>query len=155
MKSSPDSPNVIVLPPVLYVAGLAVGFLLHWLAPHRIFSNDAGHWIGGAFLATGIALAIRGRREMEKAGTNVRPTQPTTALVATGPFRFSRNPLYVALTSFYFGVAMLANALWVLALLAPILIVMHYGVVRREERYLDAKFGEAYRAYRSRVRRYL
>jgi len=155
MKSSPDSPNVIVLPPVLYAAGLAVGLLLHWVAPRRIFSSDAGYWIGGVFLAAGVVVAIWGRREMEKAGTNVKPTQPTTALVATGPFRFSRNPLYVALTSIYLGVAMLANALWVLALLAPIVMVMHFGVIRREERYLDAKFGDGYRGYRSRVRRYL
>jgi protein-S-isoprenylcysteine O-methyltransferase Ste14 len=80
---------------------------------------------------------------------------PTTALVAAGPFRFSRNPLYVALTLVYVALALLTNALWVLVLIVPVLFVTHYGVVRREERYLEAKFGDAYRAYRSRVRRYL
>ncbi len=135
--------------------GLTLGLLLHWAAPRRILSNDIGTWVGGVFLAAGLVLGFRGRRQMEKAGTNVKPTQPTTALVTTGLFRFSRNPLYVALTFIYFGVAMLANSLWVLALLAPVLVVMHFGVVRREERYLDAKFGDAYREYRSRVRRYL
>jgi protein-S-isoprenylcysteine O-methyltransferase Ste14 len=75
--------------------------------------------------------------------------------VATGPFRFSRNPLYVALTLIYVGLALLTNALWVLVLIVPVLLLMHYGVVRREERYLEAKFGDAYRAYRSSVRRYL
>ncbi len=71
------------------------------------------------------------------------------------PFRRSRNPLYVALTLMYVGLALLTNSLWVLALLVPVLLILHYGVVRREERYLEAKFGEAYRGYRARVRRYL
>jgi protein-S-isoprenylcysteine O-methyltransferase Ste14 len=92
---------------------------------------------------------------MERVGTNVNPTLPSTALVEAGPFRFSRNPLYVALTFMYVGLALLANALWVLALIVPVMVLMHYGVVRREERYLEAKFGDAYRDYRSRVRRYL
>ena len=92
---------------------------------------------------------------MERAGTNVNPTLPSTVLVATGPFLFSRNPLYVALTLMYVGLALLANALWVLVSMIPVLVVMHYGVVRREERYLEAKFGDAYREYRSRVRRYV
>jgi len=75
--------------------------------------------------------------------------------VVTGPFRLSRNPLYLALTLMYVGLALLANALWVLVLLMPLLFMVHFGVVRREERYLERKFGDAYRAYRSRVRRYL
>jgi len=150
-----DSPNVVVLPPLLYGIGLAAGFLLQWLAPHAIVSSSARYWAGGVMLALGVFLALWGRRVMEQAGTNVNPTQPTTALVVTGPFRFSRNPLYVALTLAYVALALLADALWVLVLLLPVLLVLHYGVIRREERYLEAKFGEAYRQYRSRVRRYL
>ncbi len=117
--------------------------------------SNARYWLGGILLAAGIFLAMWGRRVMERAGTNVNPTLPSTALVATGPFLFSRNPLYVALTLMYVGLALLANALWVLVLIVPVLVVLHYGVVRREERYLETKFGDAYREYRSRVRRYL
>jgi protein-S-isoprenylcysteine O-methyltransferase Ste14 len=153
--SSSDVPNVLILPPLLYGVALAVGFLLHWIAPRPIVSSNAGLWVGGALLASGVFLAIWGRRVMEQSGTNVNPTLPTTALVAIGPFRFSRNPLYVALTLIYVGLALLANALWVLVLIVPVLLILHYGVVRREERYLEAKFGDAYRAYRSRVRRYV
>ena len=152
---SSDVPNVLVLPPLLYGVALAVGFLLQWIDPRPVFSSNAGYWVGGVLLAFGVVLAIWGRRVMERAGTNVNPTLPTTVLVATGPFGFSRNPLYVALTLMYVGLAVLANALWVLVLLFPVLIIMHYGVVRREERYLEAKFSESYREYRSRVRRYL
>ncbi|MGH9891800.1 MAG: methyltransferase family protein [bacterium] len=154
-RSPSDSPKVLVLPPLLYGAALGVGFLLQWIAGRPILSSNTRYWAGGVVLASGVLLAIWGRGVMERAGTNVNPTLPTTALVATGPFRFSRNPLYVALTLLYIGLALLTNALWVLVLIVPVLLVMHYGVVRREERYLEAKFGDAYRAYRSSVRRYL
>ena len=153
--SSSDTPSVLILPPLLYGVALAAGFLLQWIAPHPILSSNARFWVGGVLLASGVVLAIWGRRVMERAGTNVNPTLPTTALVATGPFRFSRNPLYVALTLVYVGLALLANALWVLVLVVLVLGVMHYGVVRPEERYLEAKFGATYRAYCSRVRRYV
>src|SRR6266566_631731 len=145
--SPSDHPNVLVLPPVIYGVGLAAGFLLQWVAPRATLSSGTRYWAGGVLLTLGVCLAVWGRRVMERAGTNVNPTLPTTALVATGPFRLSRNPLYV-------GLALVANVLWVLVLVAPVLLVMHYGVVRREERYLEAKFGDAYRQYRSRVRRY-
>jgi len=153
--SSSDSPQVVILPPLLYGVALAAGFLMQWLAPLPIVFSNARYWAGGLILASGVLLVIWGRLVMEQAGTNVNPTLPTTALVATGPFRFSRNPLYVALTLIYVGLALLANALWVLVLIVPVLLVMHYGVVRREELYLEAKFRDAYRAYCARVRRYL
>ncbi len=92
---------------------------------------------------------------MRRAGTNVRPDQPTLALVFDGPFRFTRNPLYLAATGLYLGIALLVDALWPLLLLVPVLAVLRWGVVAREERYLEAKFGEPYRAYKARVRRWL
>jgi protein-S-isoprenylcysteine O-methyltransferase Ste14 len=143
------------LPPLLYGVALGIGFLLQWIAPRPIMPSTGRYWLGGILLVTGVFLAMRGRRVMERAGTNVNPTLPSTALVASGPFRFSRNPLYVALTFMYVGLSLLANALWVLVLIVPVMVLMHYGVIRREERYLEAKFGDAYRDYRSRVRRYL
>ncbi|HXL33286.1 MAG TPA: PEMT/PEM2 methyltransferase family protein [Gemmatimonadales bacterium] len=150
-----DSPRVVILPPLLYVAALAAGLLLSWAIPQPILSSATRYWIGGVLAGLGVLLAAWGRSVMERAGTNVNPMLPTTALVTTGPFRRSRNPLYVALTLMYVGLALLTNSLWVLALLVPVLLILHYGVVRREERYLEAKFGDAYRAYRARVRRYL
>jgi len=154
-RPSSATANVVVLPPLLYGMGLAVGFLLQWLAPRAIVASATRYGAGGIVLALGLALAFWGRHHMERAGTNVNPREPTTALVVSGPFRFSRNPLYVALTLMYAGLAVVANAFWVLVLLVPVLLVLHSGVVRREERYLEAKFGEAYRQYRARVRRYL
>jgi protein-S-isoprenylcysteine O-methyltransferase Ste14 len=92
---------------------------------------------------------------MQAAGTNVNPALPTTAIVASGPFRFSRNPLYLALTLLYLGLTLAFNTWWGIVVLIPVLIIMHRGVVLREERYLEQKFGETYRHYRSKVRRYL
>jgi len=155
MPRDPDSPHVIVLPPLLYVVALGAGLLLNWAAPRPLLSSSLRCWMGGALVVLGLGITGWGRTLMARAGTNVNPFQPTTALVTTGPFRFSRNPLYVGLTLAYLGGALLTNSVWVLALLVPVLLVMHYGVVRREERYLEAKFGDAYRAYRGRVRRYL
>jgi protein-S-isoprenylcysteine O-methyltransferase Ste14 len=73
----------------------------------------------------------------------------------SGPFRFSRNPLYLALTLLYLGLTLALNTWWGIVLLVPVLIIMHWGVILREERYLEQKFGESYRQYRSKVRRYL
>lgn len=90
-----------------------------------------------------------------RAGTNVPSWQPSTALVTGGPYRFSRNPIYLAQTLIYLGLACGYGSAWPLALLPAVLIVMHHGVIRREERYLAARFGAAYRAYSASVRRWL
>ena len=92
---------------------------------------------------------------MRRAGTNVRPDQPSTAIVSDGPFRFTRNPLYLSVATMFVGIALLANSAWFLVLLIPMGLLLHFGVVLREERYLDAKFGAPYKDYRARVRRYL
>ena len=150
-----DNPGVIILPPLLYLITLVLGLLLHWIAPRSITGWDGRSWLGGALLASGFAISIWGSRVMRRAGTNVNPHKPSTALVATGPFRFSRNPLYVAFNLAFAGLALLVNSMWLLVLLLPAMVTMHFGVIRREERYLEGKFVDAYRAYRIRVRRYL
>lgn len=150
-----DTPGVIALPPLLYGVTLGAGLLLHWIWPRPILSPNLNYWIGGVALVLGLALAVWGRRAMDRVGTNVNPNFPTTAIVTSGAFSLSRNPLYLSLNLVYTALALLVNALWVLVLLVPLMFVMHVGVIRREERYLEAKFGDAYRAYRSKVRRYL
>jgi len=111
--------------------------------------------LGLVLLLLGLAIVIPGRRALRAAGTNVNPSLPTTVIVASGPFRFSRNPLYVGLTLLYCGLTLAFNTWWGLVLLVPILVIMHRGVVLREERYLEQKFGETYRQYCFRVGRYL
>ena len=107
------------------------------------------------FIVAGVLLAASGFRAMGRADTNVDPYASTTALVTGGPFRFTRNPLYLALTLLYTGIASLLNALWPTLLLPIALWIMRRGVIDREERYLSEKFGEAYFQYRRRVRRWI
>jgi protein-S-isoprenylcysteine O-methyltransferase Ste14 len=92
---------------------------------------------------------------MVRSGTNVIPNQPTLAIVTDGPFRYTRNPLYIGATLAYTGLALIFNSFWPLLLLPALLMVIHWGVVRREERYLEAKFGTLYLAYKDRVPRWL
>jgi protein-S-isoprenylcysteine O-methyltransferase Ste14 len=92
---------------------------------------------------------------MKRAGTNILPTQPTLALATDGPYRFSRNPLYIAAIGVYLGVTLWVNSLALLLLILPMSWLLHWGIVLREERYLKAKFGDAYRFYQANVRRWL
>ena len=155
MQQIHDSPGVVVLPPVLFGGALALGLVLHWMQPVRPLSPLPARLLGFLLLIASSALALSGERAMKRAGTNIRPDQPTTAIVSEGPFRFTRNPLYVSLTGLYLGITLVVNALWPLLLLIPTLVVLQWGVVAREERYLEAKFGESYRTYKSRVRRWI
>ena len=150
-----DNPGVIVLPPFLYLGVFLVALIANWFVPLPMLTTLVALTLGLCLSGVAIVIARWGRRTMTAAGTNVRPTRPATTIVTSGPFRFSRNPLYVALTLLYLGLTTAVNTWWGLILLAPLLLVMHVGVVLREERYLDNKFGESYRAYRSKVRRYV
>src|SRR5262245_23101196 len=144
-----DNPGVVVRPPLLYLAALAAMLVLRWLWPLPILGG-AAFWPGLALVVFGVGILIWGRR-----GTNVDPLLPSTAVVTSGPYRFSRNPLYVGLAIVYLGLTLTFDAWWGIVLLALVLIVMHLGVIQREERYLERKFGDGYRQYRSAVRRYL
>jgi protein-S-isoprenylcysteine O-methyltransferase Ste14 len=148
--------KLIAPPPVMYLGALLLGFVIHAITPIRIFPTSNAHvFVGGVLLALGAAFARWSFLTMRKYGTTADPTKPSTELATSGPFRLSRNPIYVAMTALYIGVALMANAAWPLILLGPLLLLMNWGVIRREERYLSERFGDAYAGYRSRVRRWL
>ncbi|MGH8716274.1 MAG: methyltransferase family protein [Burkholderiales bacterium] len=149
-----DNPGVIMLPPLLYGIAFVGVLALRWFWPMPIFDNAVAFWPGLALVVLGAGIAIWGRNALRAAGTNVNPSLPTTAIVTSGPFRFSRNPLYIAITLVYIGLTLAFYTWWGIVVLVPLLILMHRGVVLREERYLDEKFGETYRQYCSKVRRY-
>jgi len=155
MTGPSDSPGVVVFPPALFGGALVLGLTLHWIRPVALLPPLTARLIGVVLLVLSGLLAHFAEAAMKRAGTNIRPDQPTLAIVTDGPFRFTRNPLYLAATGLYLAVTLLANSVWLLALLVPVLVVLDRGVVRREERYLEAKFGEPYRVYRTRVRRWL
>ena len=146
---------MVVLPPLLYAAALAAGLLLHLLVPRQPFTPWMARPLGVILLVASGALARWGEKTMRRAATNVSPNEPSLTIVSDGPFRYSRNPLYVSLIGLYLGVTLLVDAMWPLVLLIPLLVVTDYGIIRREERYLEAKFGETYRTYKARVRRWL
>ena len=149
-----DAPGVIALPPLIYLAGLAVGFGLEALLP----SADVPalvRWLGIVPIVTGVLLQGTFIGAFRRAGTNVDPYKPTTAIVTGGPYRITRNPGYLGFALVYTGIALLASALWPLLTLVPVLIVVDRGVIAREERYLEAKFGQEYLDYKGRVRRWL
>ncbi len=154
-SQSADAPGVVVWPPLLYASALLVGVGLHFVVPLAALPRGPCRLAGTLVLAGGLALGGWGERTMHSAGTNLHPSKPTLVLVDAGLFRFSRNPLSIGLTLMYAGVALLIPALWPLLLLIPVLVVMTWGVVRREERYLERKFGESYRSYKAGTRRWL
>ena len=156
MSDTPnDHPGVLIFPPLLFVICVACGALAHALCPYRLPLGPWFRWVGGASGLTAGLLALWGQRTMKAAGTNVRPNLPALAIVAGGPFAFTRNPLYLALIGLFMGIGLALRSPAFLAFLAPLCLMLHFGVVLREERYLDAKFGDLYRGYKARVRRWL
>jgi protein-S-isoprenylcysteine O-methyltransferase Ste14 len=150
-----DSPGVIALPPLIFLVAIVVGTLIHFSWPFLIPVPVIWRWVAGAVIVACVVLATWARTTFTRAGTNVNPHLPSTALVEAGPFRFTRNPMYVAMSVALIALAFATRVGWFLVLTVPVCALIHWGVVLREERYLAHKFGEPYNEYRQRVRRYL
>jgi len=131
-----DAPGIRVIPPVIYAGFLAVGIALDYFLPIPLLPATVQYPVGSALILASVLIVLSALREFRKARTSFDVRKPATALVMSGLFRFSRNPGYLALTLLYTGIAVAADSIWILALLVPILVVMHYGVIVREERYL-------------------
>lgn len=153
-----NNAGVVVPPPLMALAAVVIGLLLDWLLPAYVLSVVLTFplrlAIGFALMAGGAALALAGERRFRRAGTEVRPWRPSTVLVTDGVFEHLRNPMYVGLTMILAGLAIALASDWTVVTAVVFAAVIHFGVVRREERYLEATFGEAYRAYKARVPRY-
>jgi len=148
--------NVIIRPPIAWALAVVVALALQWLMPLPFLpaAVPAG-WIGGAVLAIALALAASAIATLTRAGSNVPTTMPTTTIVDAGPYRFTRNPIYLGMIVGLIGLAIAFDSLWLLVALIPFALVIRHGVIAREEAYLERKFGDVYRRYRSRVRRWL
>lgn len=155
MADHQDHPGVITHPPFLYAGALVAGAALDWLVPLPMLAAGGGQVPGIVLIALGVALGGWCAVLFVRAGTNVPTHKPSTTVVTGGPYRLSRNPIYVALTAISAGIALWANSAWMLGLILPTLVIMRIGVIDREERYLEAKFGDDYRSYKARVRRWL
>ena len=157
LKTSPDHPNVIVFPPAILATTVVLGCMLQWALPLGVLATLSQAWrvpIGCAFIVAGVSLAVAGRRMLKRLGTNVSPLQPTTALATGGVYGWTRNPLYSGGTLVMLGIALIFAVDWLALLIVPSLLILHFGVVSREEQYLEEKFGGAYREYKMSVSRY-
>ena len=155
MTSQRDAPGLVVPPPVIYLPAVVLGFLTDRLWSVSFLPDVLQYVLGGALIATSLAIMPWVLREFAKAGTHFDARKPVLAFITGGPFRYSRNPSYVAITVLCVGVAVVTDTLWILCWLVPAVLILDVAVIRREERFLDQKFGEAYRDYTRRGRRWL
>ena len=156
MAETADTANVIVRPPIAWALAVVVGLALDWLMPLSFVPAAVpARGLGALIFALALALFAWAIATMTRAGSNVPTSLPTTTIVDAGPYRFTRNPIYLGMVLGLIGLAIAFNSLWLLLALAPFAVVIRYGVVAREEAYLERKFGDVYRRYRSRVRRWL
>jgi protein-S-isoprenylcysteine O-methyltransferase Ste14 len=150
--------RVIARPPVLYLTCLLLGLSLDRLLPLPLTLPEIPviRWaVGGGLILIGVVIVAAGVRNFSRAATPVPSNQPVRALVTTGIHGWSRNPIYVGMFLLYAGIGIGARSPWVLILALPLVIILRYRVVAREETYLERRFGDAYRDYRARVRRWL
>ena len=150
-----DRANVVAIPPLVAVGGLVLGGAFEWAFPSHVLSRTAALTFGIALVALSIPIAASAVRALSKARTAIDVRQSTTSIVQTHAFRFSRNPIYLAMLLLYAGISLLMNSVWPLILGIPVFAIFQVGIVGREERYLEEKFGDTYRAYKKRARRWI
>ena len=152
--SEGETAGVVARPPFIYAAGLAAGIALDAKLPAPDVPRSLRP-LGIPLMAGAGVLTTAFFRALGRAGTSVDPHQPTTALVTDGPYRLSRNPVYLAMAMLYSGIALAANKPWAFATLVPTLAVMQEGVIKREERYLERLFGDEYLRFKVQRRRWI
>jgi protein-S-isoprenylcysteine O-methyltransferase Ste14 len=145
--------EIVAPPPLIYLGPLLLGLLFNRRFPVPFLPGGFRGVLGGPLLGGGVLLMGWFFVTMRRANTPISPREPVSSLVTDGLFRYTRNPAYLAFAVIYGGIASLANALWAILLLPATLFVLRRGVIEREERYLERKFGEEYLRYKARVRR--
>ena len=150
-----DTAGVVAPPPLIFASALGLGLLLQQLVPVAFLPRSWAKYVGWPLVAVSFLPGAFAAFAMRRARTDLNPYRPTTAIVAAGPFKYTRNPIYLSFTLLYAGITLLANSLWSALLLPGVLFVMRRGVIAREEQYLERKFGTEYLQYKARVRRWL
>jgi len=156
MDDTADTAQVIIRPPLAWGLAVIAGLALNWLVPLPFLPVDLpASWLGAMLFVLATALFCSAIVTVTRAGSNIPTNLPTTIIVENGPYRFTRNPIYLGMFLGLIGLAIALDNLWLLMVLVPVALLIRYGVVAREEAYLERKFGDVYRGYRSRVRRWL
>jgi protein-S-isoprenylcysteine O-methyltransferase Ste14 len=157
-RSDPDTldhANVRIPPPLIYVAGFVLGFLLERAFPVLMLPKTPSRAAALVCVALWAILTLWSVGLFRRARTSFIPVKPTTALVVSGPYQYTRNPMYVGFVCLYLGFALWFSSFWALILLPVVIAVVQSYVIAREERYLEQKFGEEYLRYKARVRRWI
>jgi protein-S-isoprenylcysteine O-methyltransferase Ste14 len=149
-----ETAGVIAPPPVIYLGFLGLGFALEGLLPGAELPGWT-QWLGAVVIVVGVALMISFELAFKRVGTDANPYRPSSALATDGPYRFSRNPGYLGMAITYIGITLAAEAPWSLVMLLPATLMIQYGVITREERYLERLFGEEYLSYKQATRRWI
>ena len=150
-----DSARVKFPPPFIYLIGLVLGLIISRYIPVRVIPAAIVLPLGIALLIAWIALSAPALASFFRVRTPLSPNKPTAALVTSGVFSITRNPLYLGLVALYLAIAVLTNSLWAIVLIIPVVVIVRVAVIDREERYLERKFGREYTDYKQRVRRWL
>ena len=150
-----DHPDVIALPPIIFLGCAVLGSLLQFIFPIRVMRYSVSLSLGVVLAVVSAFLAIWAVRVMNAAGTNVRPDRPALTIVRSGPYRFTRNPMYLSLCLLQLALGLVLDGWIPLLFTIPLILILHFGVILREESYLEAKFGEQYLALKREVRRWI
>ncbi len=150
-----DNAGVAFHPPLLLLVSIVTGFAVRWVAPLTFLPEELALSVGLPVTAISFAPFFWAVAAMRGSGASIPTNEPTAFIVSGGPYRFSRNPIYLSMLLLQVGIAFWANSLWFIGIAGVSALLLVWGVIQREERYLERKFGEVYVAYRTRVRRWL
>jgi protein-S-isoprenylcysteine O-methyltransferase Ste14 len=150
-----DNAGVLAPAPAFFGIAVAVGYGLEWLLPTSLLSVPFAHALGALLIAASVALVLFAVVPLSRAQTAFDARKPTTRIVTTGAYKVSRNPVYLSLALLQAGLAFASQSLWLLLTAAAAVAITHWGIILREERYLEGKFGDEYRRYAASVRRWL
>jgi protein-S-isoprenylcysteine O-methyltransferase Ste14 len=155
-SNTQDAANLgLVRPPLVYLVAMLVGVGLDLIRPLHWLPLGVAAWVGVPIVITSLVLFVASTHQFKKAGTPIPGNEPTTAIVQAGPYRFSRNPIYLAFSVLVLGIACWLNSIWLLGTLAAAVLLMSTIVIPREERYLAQRFNSEYLEYKAKVRRWL
>ncbi len=154
-NAAPDAPRVKIIPPLVYLAGLAAGFIVGFWLPTRFLPQWIIWPFGGVLIVLGIALVASAMFNFKNHETTIRPDRAASTLVISGPYKFTRNPMYVGLAAVYLGIAIAGQSLWALIFLPVVVLIIQRGAIEKEEAFLERRFGAGYVRYKESVRRWL
>jgi protein-S-isoprenylcysteine O-methyltransferase Ste14 len=155
MTDERDNPGIKVPPPLIYMVPLVLGLMLDRIRQVSLLPRGVARGLGWSLMGGGVVLNAWFLKAIRKTNVPLRTDKPVPRLITEGPFRYSRNPSYLALAMIYAGIASLRSSLWAMLLLPAVVMAMHREVIGREERYLERTFGEEYLIYKEKVRRWV